>query len=322
MSQITNEEIQYRDSVTDSRDTGLVLYVLQHTPGVLPLHPVVVVLQARGLFVTFALFILVRLDVLRQVVAPHEPLATVRTHEALLPGVSPQVSLQLVRAGEALPAEQPVAHERPLPGVPPQVRLQVRRLPVNLPAARDVADVLLLLARLVVGGGGRLAVGTPAPPAPPGGRQRGLGVLQQRGDLRLVLRKVRMSEHQAPLQLEPVVVVVAQGGRVAHMVVPTLLQAPPRDVLPAAGVGGLLLLLLVVHEAGGSRDEAGHGGGGDGGRRCVRDRGDVGGGAGGLHGAGEHLDRGEVIGVRGVCRRGERLVGAEGALDELGLGGR
>ena len=202
--------------------------------------------------------------------------------------------------------------------MPPQVRFQVRRLAVNFPAARDVTYVLFLLPGLVVGGR-RLAVRTPAPPATPCGRERGLGV-QQRGDLRLVLRKVRMSEHQATLKLEPM---VAEGRRVAHMA--PLLEAPPRDILPV--VGGQLSLLL-VHEAGVSRDKTGHRGR-DRSRGCVSDRGDVGGGAGGLqglHGAGEHLDRGEVIGIRGVCRWGERqlvVVGAEGALDvrgQLGLG--
>ena len=90
----------------------LLLYVLQHTPGVFPFHTVV---EARRLFVAFALFVLVRFHVLCQVIAPHEPLATVRAHEALLPRVSPQMSLQLVRPGEALATEEPVAHKRPLP---------------------------------------------------------------------------------------------------------------------------------------------------------------------------------------------------------------
>lgn len=173
----------------------------QQAPGVLLLDVV------QCLLLTFALFVLVSFDVFGQVVTPHEPLAAVRTHEALLPGVSPQVSLQLIRAGEALATEEPVADERSLPGVPPQVRLQMRGLPVNLPAARDVTDVLLLLAWLVVGGG-RLAVRTPAPPAPARGRQGRFGV-EQRRDLRLVLRKVRVSQHQTPLKLEAV---RSQGG--------------------------------------------------------------------------------------------------------------
>lgn len=245
------------------------LWLLQHTPRVLSFD----VLQR--LFLTLAPFVLVRFDVLGQVVTPHEPLAAVRAHEALLPSVSPQVSLQLVRPGEALATEEPVADKRPLARVPAQVRLQVRRFPVNFPAAGDVADVLLLLARLVAGRGG-LAVGTPAASAAACRRQGGLGV-QQRGDLRLVLRKVRVPQNQTPLELEAV---RGQGGRVADVV--ALLQTPPRDVLP--GVGGQLSLLLVVHQAGGSRHKTWHGGR-DGSWRCVTDGRDVSRGAGGLHGA-------------------------------------
>ena len=60
------------------------------------------------------------------------------------------MSLQLVTACEALPAEQPVTDERALARVPPQVRLQVRRLAVHAPTSRYVADVLsLALARVV-----------------------------------------------------------------------------------------------------------------------------------------------------------------------------
>jgi len=253
-----------------------------------------------------------------QVVTPHEPLAAVRANKALLPRVRPQVSLQLVRPGEALAAEQPVAHKRPLSRVPPQVRFEVRSFAVNFPAARYVTDVLLLLPGLVAGRGG-LAVRAPAPPAAPRRREGRLGV-QQRRDLCLILRKVRMSQHQAPLQLEAV---GTQGGRVGDVV--PLLEAPPRNVLP--GVRGQLSLLL-VHEAGGSRHETGHGGR-DGSWCRVTDRGDVGGGTRGLqrlHGAWQHLHRGEVIGVRGVRRRGEGqfVVRAERALDvrgQLGLGG-
>lgn len=245
--------------------------MLQHTPRVLSFDVV------QRLFLTLAPFILVRFDVFGQVVTPHEPLAAVRAHKALLPSVSPQVSLQLVRPGEALATEEPVADKRPLARVPAQVRLQVRRLPVNFPASGDVTDVLLLLAGLVAGRGG-LTVGTPAPPAAARGREGGLGV-QQRGDLRLVLRKVRMSQNQTPLELEAV---RGEGGRMADVV--ALLQAPPRDVLP--GVGGQLSLLL-VDEAGGSRHKTGHRRR-DGSGSRVTDRGDVGGGAGGLqrlHGA-------------------------------------
>ena len=71
------------------------------------------------------LLILVRLDVLGEVVAAHEALAALGAGEALLARVSPQVPLQLVRAREALAAEEPAAHEGPLARVPAQVRLQV-----------------------------------------------------------------------------------------------------------------------------------------------------------------------------------------------------
>lgn len=245
--------------------------MLQHIPRVLPFDVV------KCLVVALAFFVLVSFDVFCQVVTPHEPLAAVRANKALLPRVSPQVSLQLVRPGETLATEQPVAHKRPLSRVPPQVRLEVRSFPVNFPAARYVTYVLLLLAGLVAGRRG-LAVRTPAPPAPPRGCERGLGV-QQRRDLRLILRKVRMSQNQAPLQLEAM---GSEGGRVAYMV--PLLEAPPRNILPR--VWGQLSLLL-VHKAGGSRDKTGHCGR-DGSWSCVTDGGDVGGGAGGLqrlHGA-------------------------------------
>lgn len=47
----------------------------------------------RGLFLTFALLVLVRLHMFGQMVAPHEPLAAVRTHKAFFPGMSSQVPL-------------------------------------------------------------------------------------------------------------------------------------------------------------------------------------------------------------------------------------
>jgi len=83
----------------------------------------------------------VGLDVLRQVVRPHEPLVADGARESLFAGVRSKVSLQLVGPGEAFSAEEPVADEGPLPGVPPQVSLQVRRLAVHLAAAGDVTAV-------------------------------------------------------------------------------------------------------------------------------------------------------------------------------------
>ncbi len=82
-----------------------------------------------------------RLDVLAEVVRAHEPLVADGAGEALLTRVRAEVPLELVRAREALPAEQPVADEGPLAGVPPQVSLQVRRLAVHLAAAGDVAGM-------------------------------------------------------------------------------------------------------------------------------------------------------------------------------------
>ena len=79
----------------------------------------------------------------------HELLVALRTQEPFLSRVSPSMPLKLVRPGEPLSAEGPVANERPLAAVPTEVGSQVRRLPVDLVAARDVADVLLL-ARLAV----------------------------------------------------------------------------------------------------------------------------------------------------------------------------
>ena len=93
--------------------------------------------------------LVVRLDVLGEVVGAHELLVALGALEALLPRVRPAVPLQLVGAREALPAEEPAADEGALAAVPAQVRPQVRRLAVHLVAAVHVADVLLL-ARLPV----------------------------------------------------------------------------------------------------------------------------------------------------------------------------
>ncbi len=51
------------------------------------------------------------------------------------------VPLQFVRAGETLPAEQPVANKGPLASVPAQVGFEVGGLAVDLPTAWDVAAV-------------------------------------------------------------------------------------------------------------------------------------------------------------------------------------
>ena len=96
--------------------------------------------------------LVVRLDVLGEVVGAHELLVALGALEALLAGVRPAVPLQLVGAREPLAAEEPAADEGALAAVPAQVRPQVRRLAVDLVAAVHVADVLLL-ARLPVGVG-------------------------------------------------------------------------------------------------------------------------------------------------------------------------
>ena len=123
--------------------------------------------------------LLMGLDVLVQVVRAGEPLAALRAHEPLLPGVGAQVALQLVRAREGLVAEDPAAGERALARVPAEVRLEVAGLAVHLAAAGHVAHVLpLLVVPVVPRPAPVLAVGALAPPAPP--RRHALGVLQQR----------------------------------------------------------------------------------------------------------------------------------------------
>ena len=57
------------------------------------------------------------------------------------------MALQLVRTGEPLAAEEPVADERPLARVPAQVGLQMGGLAIHLATARDVATVDRLLSQ-------------------------------------------------------------------------------------------------------------------------------------------------------------------------------
>jgi len=71
------------------------------------------------------LAVLVRLDVLAEVVGAHESFRADAADESFFSGVRPDVPLQFVGSGEALAAEQPVAEERSLAGVPAQVRLEV-----------------------------------------------------------------------------------------------------------------------------------------------------------------------------------------------------
>lgn len=85
--------------------------------------------------------------VLGQVVTSCEALVAQQTGELLLPCVGANVPLQFVRAGEAFPAEQPVANKGALAGVPAQVGFEVRGLVVDFPTARDVAAVDWLLSQ-------------------------------------------------------------------------------------------------------------------------------------------------------------------------------
>lgn len=86
----------------------------------------------------------VRPEMLRQMVRSHELLRALRALEPLLAGVSSSMPLQLVRPGEALAAEHPVADERPLARVPAEMGSKMRSLAVHLVTAGDVADVLFL----------------------------------------------------------------------------------------------------------------------------------------------------------------------------------
>lgn len=146
---------------------------------------------------------LVGLDVLGEVVAPHEPLAALLAAEAFLSGVRAEVPLQLVGPGEALAAEEPVADEGPLPSVPAQMRLQVRGLLVHFPAVGNVADVKSLLSELQAAAI-RLAVGTLAAAAAACGAQQTLGsALEESSNLGLV------AQNKLPSQGEGV---VGRGG--------------------------------------------------------------------------------------------------------------
>lgn len=87
--------------------------------------------------------VLVRLDVLGQMVRPHEPLGAGRAGEPLLSRVGPEVPLEFVRPGEPLAAEEPVADEGAFACVPPKVSLEVGGFAVDLIATRVMANVNL-----------------------------------------------------------------------------------------------------------------------------------------------------------------------------------
>ena len=73
-----------------------------------------------------------------EVVAAHEPLAALHTHEPLLAGVRPEMSREFVGASETLPAVEPVADER---RVPTDVCPEVGGLAVHLRTVGVVTDV-------------------------------------------------------------------------------------------------------------------------------------------------------------------------------------
>ena len=91
----------------------------------------------------------VSLDVFGQVIRAHEPLVADGASEPLLPGVCSQVSLELVRPGEPLAAEQPVADKGTLSRVPPEMGFQVGGLAVDLAAAGDVTAVDVSLPEML-----------------------------------------------------------------------------------------------------------------------------------------------------------------------------
>ena len=84
-------------------------------------------------------------------IGAHEALVADGTGEAFLAGVSAEVTLELVGAGESFAAEEPVADERTLARVPSQMGFQVGRLAVHFPAAGDVATVDVALAQMSAG---------------------------------------------------------------------------------------------------------------------------------------------------------------------------
>ena len=124
---------------------GVVHHVEPGLPLVLHVHHLVrLLLRQRTCRLPPLPALLMRPDVLVQVIRPGEPLAALGTHKPLLARVRPQMPLQLIRPGERLGAEDPAAGEGPLARVPPQVRLQVACLAVHLAAAGHVANVLPL----------------------------------------------------------------------------------------------------------------------------------------------------------------------------------
>lgn len=90
-----------------------------------------------------------RLDVLAEMVAPHEALVTLRADEAFLAGVRAEVALELVRTREALPTVEPMASKRTFSSMPAKMSTEMRRLSVHFATVGMMADVLLFLRRTV-----------------------------------------------------------------------------------------------------------------------------------------------------------------------------
>lgn len=88
--------------------------------------------------------VLMRPNVLREMVTSHETFVAFQTLESFLACVRPSMPLQLIGPGEALPTKQPIADKWSLSSVPPQVGSQMRRLAIDFIATWNVTDVLLL----------------------------------------------------------------------------------------------------------------------------------------------------------------------------------
>lgn len=71
---------------------------------------------------TYNVFVLVvRANVLGQMIAAHESFRALGTVESLVAGVGASMALQFIGACELLAAELPLAHVRPFAGVPAQM---------------------------------------------------------------------------------------------------------------------------------------------------------------------------------------------------------
>ena len=103
-------------------------------------RPVGVFLNVQVLDLTLG-GLVVRLHVLVEMIGAGEAFGASRTHKPFLSCVRPQVALQFVRPSEGFLTEGPAAGVWPLPGVPPQVCLQLRRLAIRLATGGHVAHM-------------------------------------------------------------------------------------------------------------------------------------------------------------------------------------